>query len=73
MLGPLFGARPIRNRVQLVGVVNDKPAFEFQGIGPPDWFMKALRDKVIHVREGVCYVRDRALDSGSVVHRKETT
>lgn len=71
MFGQLFG-RPIRNRVQLLGVIEGKPAFEFQGIAPPDWFLKAMKDKTIHVRDdGVCYVRDRALDSGAVVHRKE--
>lgn len=63
--------RPIRNRVQLVGVHNDKPAFEFQGDDPPAWFLKALKSKAIWVDQGICYARDRRLESGDVVHKKE--
>ena len=72
MLDRIFGrGRPIRNRVILAGVYQDKPAFEFQGEAPPDWLMKALRDKVIHVADGVCHLRETALTDGAIVHRKD--
>lgn len=70
MFGNLFGNRPIRNRVRLLGVHNDQPAFEYQGIAPPDWLMKALREKVIHVKDGLCYIRDEAQDMPTTIHRK---
>ena len=71
MLDKIFGrGKPIRNRAILVGVYQDKPAFEFQGEAPPDWLVKALKDKVIHVIDGVCHVRDEVLAEGSILHRK---
>lgn len=71
MFDKIFGrGRPIRNRVIFHGVHKDQPAFEFQGEGPPDWLLKALRTKVIRVEDGVCRVRDEVLEYGSTLHRK---
>jgi hypothetical protein len=70
MFWEMFGNKPVRNKVRFLGVHNDSPAIEFQGVAPPDWFLKAMREKVMHVADGVCYLKDVALEPGATIHRK---
>lgn len=70
MLGKLWGPRPIRNRVLFLSMIEEKPVFEFQGDNPPDWLMKAMRDKVVGCHDGALHIGGKEYRPGSVIHRK---
>ena len=61
----------IRKKVQFVGTIKGKPAFEFMGNSPPPWLLRAMKKNVIRADENGTFLGDRRLEAGEIVSKAD--
>lgn len=61
----------IKDRAVFVGVLEDRPMFEFQAQIPPAWMVQAIKTGFIRVSSGVAYCGSQSLESGDVVSESD--